>query len=275
MSIAWDHRQIRSALLGFVESPSFKRVIVALIVINAVLLGAETFRGLPADLLGWLFLVNRVILWIFVAELSLRIAAHGRSFFRDPWSLFDLVIVAAAVIPPPGPLQVLRALRILRALRLVARVSSLRLVVDGLLRAIPGLASIVVLLLLLLYISAVMATHFFRDAAPEYFGHLGASLLTLFQVMTLENWPDVAAEVRASLPWAWVFFVGYILVATFMVLNLFIGVVVSAIQSRIDRERTDVAASDGDLRSELAALQTEIAGLRADLASLADTRRRE
>lgn len=254
-----------TALLRLVEAPLFKRSIIVLIVVNAVLLGVETFRDLPAEVIDTVYAVNRVILGIFVVELILRLAAHGRAFFREPWNLFDLAIVAGAVIPPPGPLQVLRALRILRVLRLVANVSSLRRVVDGLLSAIPGLASIVVLLVLLLYISAVMATHFFRDAAPEHFGNLGLSLLTLFQVMTLEGWPDIAAEVRASVPWAWVFFVGYILVATFMVLNLFIGVVVSAIQQRIEDELREEAAADRALAVEVSELRGEIAGLRADL----------
>lgn len=257
----------RRNLARLVESSLFKRCILALIVISALLLGAETFRGLGPDVLNFLYRTNQVILGIFVIELLLRITAHGRAFFREPWNVFDLAIVAAAVIPPPSPLQVLRALRILRALRLVANVSSLRRVVDGLLSAIPGLASIVLLMVLLLYVSAVMATHFFRDASPEYFGNLGTSLYTLFQVMTLEAWPDVAASVQASHSWAWLFFVLYILVATFMVLNLFIGVVVAAIRTRIESEQ-EQETPELQLDRELSELRGEMAALRKELGRL-------
>lgn len=254
----------RETLALLVESRIFRRCIIALILISALLLGAETFRGLGPDVLNILYRTNQVILGIFVVELLLRVTAHGRAFFREPWNVFDLVIVAAAVIPPPSPLQVLRALRILRALRLVANVSSLRRVVDGLLSAIPGLASIVLLLVLLLYVSAVMATHFFRDASPEHFGNLGTSLYTLFQVMTLEDWPDVAASVQPSHSWAWLFFVVYILVATFMVLNLFIGVVVAAIRTRIDAEQ-EQKTPQPRLDLELSELRSEMAELRKEL----------
>lgn len=255
----------RADVLRIVESPAFKRVVVILIVINAFLLGAETLHQLPQPTLDAIYLINRFILFTFVVELGLRILAHGRTFFRDPWSLFDFVIVAAALIPPPSPLQVLRALRILRALRLISAVPSLRRVVDGLLSAIPGLAGVVVLLLLLLYVATVMATHFFRDVTPAFFGDLGTSLFTLFQIMTLEGWPDIAHEVMETLPWAWVFFVGYILIATFMVLNLFIGVVVSAIRSRIESEDPAQASIDPVLVREITALRGEIAELRGRL----------
>ena len=257
--------QKREVLVRFVDARLFKRCTIALILISALLLGAETFRGLGPEVLGILYRTNQVILGIFVIELLLRIIAHGRAFFREPWNLFDLVIVAGAVIPPPGPLQVLRALRVLRSLRLIANVPSMRRVVDGLLNAIPSLASVVLLLVFLLYVSAVMATHFFRDASPEFFGDLGTSLYTLFQVMTLENWPDVAASVQASHSWSWLFFVIYILIATFMVLNLFIGVMVAGIRMRIESEQEEQAMDKPQLDREFSELRSEMAELRKEL----------
>ena len=254
-----------SSLLRLVEHDWFKRAIVVLIVVNAVLLGMETARELPASVLEALFRINRTILGVFVVELVLRIAAHRLAFFRDPWSLFDFVIVAAALISPSGPLQVLRALRILRALRLVSTVPSLRRVVDGLLGAVPGIASVMILLILVLYVTAVMATLLFRDIAPEHFGHLGISLFSLFQIMTLEGWAEIAKEVMAQQRWAWLFFVGYILVATFLVLNLVIGVVVSSIQSRIESETSGSAVVDPELKQEVASLRHEIEKLRESL----------
>ena len=255
----------QSSLERFVEHETFKRAIILLIVISAIFLGMETIRELPASVLDTLFVINRMILGVFVVELVLRIAAHRLSFFRDPWSLFDFVIVGAALLAPSGPLQVLRALRILRALRLVSAVPSLRRVVDGLLGAVPGIASVLVLLILVLYIAAVMSTLLFRDITPEHFDHLGTSLFSLFQIMTLEGWAEIATDVMAQQSWAWIFFVGYILVATFLVLNLVIGVVVSSIQSRIESEASEDATVDPALKEEVAALRREINKLRESL----------
>jgi voltage-gated sodium channel len=255
-----------SPLRRLVDALWFRRSIIVLIVASAILLGLETVRALPPDVLNAIHAINRTILGVFVVEVTLRLLAYRSAFFRDSWNLFDLVIVVAAVVPPPGPWQSLRALRILRVLRLVSTVPSLRRVVEGLLSALPGLASIVVLLMLLLYIAAVMATHLYRDVSPEHFDDIGNSLFTLFQIMTLEGWPDIARTVMDQRPLAWVFFTGYILVATFMVLNLFIGVVVSSIQSRIADELAAETAGDEGVAREVAALRAEIAGLRREIA---------
>lgn len=255
-----------SSLRRLVEHDSFKRAIIVLIVVNAILLGMETIRELPAGVLDALFRINRAILAVFVVELILRIAAHRLAFFKDPWSLFDFFVVAVSVIAPSGPMQVLRALRILRVLRLVSAVPSLRRVVDGLLGAVPGIASVMALLILVLYVSSVMATLLFRDVAPEHFGHLGITLFSLFQIMTLEGWSDIASQVMEQQSWAWLFFVGYILVATFLVLNLVIGVVVSSIQSRIEIEAAEhTPPVHPELKQELGSLRREIEMLRESL----------
>lgn len=254
-----------SALRRLVDAAWFHRAIIVLIVVSAILLGLETVRTLPPALLTAIYTMNRIILGVFVVEIALRMLAYRSAFFRDGWNLFDLAVVVAAVVPPPGPWQTLRALRILRTLRLVSAVPTLRRVVEGLLSALPGLMSIVGLLLLLLYIAAVMATHLYRDISPEHFDDIGNSLFTLFQIMTLEGWPDIARGVMDVQPLAWIFFTGYILVATFMVLNLFIGVVVSAIQSRIADELAAEATGDESLAREVAALRVEIAALRGEI----------
>lgn len=257
-----------SRLERFVEHDRFKSTIIILIAINAVLLGFETARGLSPGIHEAILRVNQAILGVFVIELMLRIAVYRLEFFRESWNLFDFVIVAAALLAPGGAFQVVRALRILRALRLVSTVPSLRRVVDGLLGAVPGIASVLFLLVLVLYIAGVMATVMFRDVAPESFGHLGISLFSLFQIMTLEGWADIATKIMAQYQWAWVFFIGYILVATFLVLNLVIGVVVSSIQSRIASETAEeTAADDMALKEEVIALRKEIASLRESLQS--------
>jgi voltage-gated sodium channel len=255
----------RSPLERFVEHELFKRAIIGLIIINAALLGVETMRELPAGFLDAVFRVNRIILGVFVIEVALRIVVYRVRFFKDPWSIFDFVIVAIALAAPSGPLQVMRALRILRALRLVSAITSLRRVVDGLLGAVPGIASVMFLLVFVLYIAAVIATLLYRDIAPENFGHLGISLFSLFQIMTLEGWSDIATRIMAVQPWAWIFFIGYILLATFLVLNLVIGVVVSSIQSRIEAESEDRVIIDPTLKDELVELRSEINKLRESL----------
>lgn len=252
-------------LRNFVEHPRFRGTVLALIIVSGVLLGLETSRTLPAGIQESVLRINQMILGLFVIELVLRIAAYRLSFFRGYWNLFDFAVVAVALMVPSGPFQVIRSLRILRAIRIVSSVPSLRRVVEGLLGAIPGIASVLFLLLLVLYIAAVMATGLFRDVAPENFGHLGLSLYSLFQIMTLEGWSEIAQRVMAEYPWSWVFFIGYILIATFLVLNLVVGVVVSSIQARIEAELAEETAGDAAVRDELAALRQEIRSLRESL----------
>ncbi len=182
---------------------------------------------------------DRLVLAVFVVELLLRFFVHRGRFFGDPWRVFDLVVVGIAVVPAGSAFAVLRAVRVLRVLRLVSLVPSMRRVIDALLKALPGMASIVGLLGLVLYVFAVMATKLYGAIAPEFFGSLGASLFTLFQVMTVEGWPDIARGVMAQSPHSWIFFVVYLLVATFMVLNLFIAVVVNAMQSQVTEDLKD------------------------------------
>ena len=265
MSEATTALPIASRLERIVEDKRFKRTVLALIVINAVLLGLETSRTLSTSMMTSIMLTNQVILGAFVVELTLRIGAYRLSFFRDSWSVFDFTIVAIALLAPSGAFQVVRALRILRAFRLVSTVTSLRRVVEGLLGAIPGIASVLFLLVLVLYIAGVMSTVLFRDVAPDNFGHLGISLFSLFQIMTLEGWAEIATGVMAEYEWAWTFFIGYILVATFLVLNLVIGVVVSSIQSRIESESATSSAAETELViKELREIREEVRLLREE-----------
>lgn len=220
----------RAHAVGLVEAKAFTRTIVALILINAAILGLETLPDLDARHRSLLAAADRLILAIFVGELCVRIFAHGARFFRDPWSLFDAATVSIALVPANEAFSVLRALRVLRVLRLVSAFPQLRRVVQGLLSAIPSLGSITAILVVLLYVFAVIAAKLFGADYPQWFGGLHRSLFTLFQVMTLEGWPDIVRAVSATHPYAWVFFVIYILLATFTVLNFFIAVIVDAMQ---------------------------------------------
>lgn len=240
--------RVRSAL----ETRFVQRAIILVILVNAVTIGCETSSYLMERLGGTLHTIDRIALAVFVAEIAARLYAYRRDFFKDPWNWFDTVIVVIALVPATGPLSVMRALRILRALRLVSAVPSMRKVVGALLTAFPGMASIVGLLILLIYIAAVIATQLFGDVVPERFDELPHSLFTLFQIMTGDDWGTVAKEVMEHKPWAWVFFIAYILMSTFVALNLFIAVVVNAMNE------ADTEAEVSQLKDELATLHAKL-----------------
>ncbi|OLF08619.1 ion transporter [Actinophytocola xanthii] len=262
----------RDRARALVENGRFQQFIIWVIVVNAVTLGLETSTRVMAAAGGLLHVADRVMLAIFVLELACRLYAYRWRFFRDPWNVFDFVIVGISLLPTTGPFSVLRALRVLRVLRLISAVPAMRRVVSGLLAAVPGMASIGALLGLIIYVAAVMATKLFAPIAPEFFGSLDTTLFTLFQTMTGEGWPDVARQVMAEAPLAWIFFVVYILVSSFAVLNLFIAVIVSGMEKQVtddlvraeDQHAADQAASDKLILEELRALRAEVAELRAE-----------
>jgi voltage-gated sodium channel len=273
---------LRARAARLVLSNGFQRTVIGLILLNAVTLGLETSSSVMDAAGGVLMALDTGLLWLFTAELALRIYAFRGRFFRDPWGIFDLVVVGIAWMPATGPLSVLRALRVLRVLRMISVVPSLRHVVEAMLHALPGMGSIVLLMALIFYVFAVMATKLYGELAPERFGSLGASLFTLFQMMTLESWAE--ANVRPILetqPLAWMFFVPFILLATFVVLNLFIGVIVDSIQTlRAERESADVRAAEAATQraaeaahADQEAVLAEIRALRAEIAALRAERR--
>jgi len=256
------------------ESAAFQHAITGLIVMNAITLGLETSPSVMEAVGPWLVAADRALLSVFVAELAAKIVVYRTRFHRDPWNLFDLVVVGLALLPTAGGLAVLRSLRVLRALRLVSAVPSMRRVVGALLHAVPGMGSIVALLGVIFYVFSVMATKLFGASFPEWFGSVGASAYTLFQIMTLESWSmGIVRPVMATHPHAWVFFVPFIVLTAFTVLNLFIGIIVDAMQSQHDaeqraeqeaREASDRRGADdrATILHELAALRREIAALR-------------
>ncbi|HCZ14369.1 MAG TPA: ion transporter [Candidatus Accumulibacter sp.] len=265
----------RQRVRAWLEQPRVQNFIIGLILLNAALLGLETSASALAATGGLIVLLDRAILMVFVVEIVLRLYAQRAAFWRDPWSAFDFAVVAIALVPATGPLAVLRALRVLRVLRLLTMVPSMRRVVGALLAAIPGLGSIALVLLIVYYVFAVIATKLFAATHPEWFGDLGRSLYTLFQIMTLESWSmGIARPVMENFPYAWAFFVPFILVATFTMLNLFIAIIVNAMQSYTDAEQHDtklavVAAREhieADLHSEMRSLRDEIRALKAMLA---------
>jgi voltage-gated sodium channel len=260
-------------LQAAVESTVFQRAITTLIVINAITLGLETSPTVMDAVGGLLTTLDRVVLAVFVLELAIKIAVYRTRFPRDPWNIFDFIIVAIALVPATGSLSVLRALRVLRVLRLVSTVPSMRRVIGALLHAIPGMGSIIALLALVFYVFSVMATNLFGGAFPEWFGSVGASAFTLFQIMTLESWSmGVVRPLMDVFPFAWLFFVPFILLTTFTVLNLFIGIVVDAMQSQhAEENEAERAAEQAQIAqgfSDRAEILAEIRALREEVAEL-------
>jgi voltage-gated sodium channel len=262
---------LRDRLGRWIESDRIQHIVIALIILNAITLGLETSQQVMDSVGGLLKLIDRTLLGIFVAEILVKLFAFRAGFFRNPWNVFDFIVIGIALIPSSGPLSVLRVLRVLRLISLIPR---FRFVVESLLRAIPGILSIAGLLLIVFYVAAVMATGLFGERFPQWFGSLGGSMYTLFQIMTLESWSmGIARPVIEVFPWAWGFFVPFILIATFTMLNLFIAIIVSTMQSMVEEQKKQETAEIGALvhdehealRRDMQALRDEISRLRQAL----------
>jgi len=228
---------MREKIQSIVERSGFQNTIIVLIVINAAILGMETSDFLMDRYGTILKAIDAIILKIFILEIALRLYVHRLRFFVRPWSVFDFLVVAVALVPASEAFAALRVLRILRALRLLSVVPTMRRVIEGLLSAIPGIASVLTIMMLFFYVFAVIGTHLYGDTFPKWFGTLGETMYTLFQIMTLESWSmGIVRPVMEEHPTAWVFFVIYILVTTFTMLNLFIAIIVNAMHSGADIE---------------------------------------
>jgi len=261
---------VREAVRRWVENSRVQQGIMALIVINAVVLGLETVPDIMDSSGSFILLTDRLILSLFVIEILLRIFVYRLSFFRDAWSIFDFSVVAIALVPASGPFAVLRALRVLRVLRILTLVPSMRRVVGALLSSIPGLSSIALVLLLIYYVFAVIATNLFGASFPQWFGSIGASLYTLFQVMTLESWSmGIVRPLMEVHPHAWLFFICFILIATFTMLNLFIAIIVNAMHTFTEQESKVTVNAVGDARDHIEAdVHQEVRALRQEIAEL-------
>src|SRR6056297_3793686 len=244
----------RDRLAAFLERPFVTNGIIAVILFNAVLLGMETSDELMADFGPVIRALDLACLSIFVAEIALKLVAYGPRFFRSGWNVFDFVIVGIAILPGAQTFSVLRALRILRILRVISVAPRLRRVVEGFVTALPGMGSVFVLMAIIFYIGAVIATKIFGDTFPDWFGSLGLSAYTLFQIMTLESWSmGIVRPVMEIYPFAWAFFVPFIMVTTFAVVNLLVGLIVNSMQDAHAEETN--AATDSYRDEVLARLQ--------------------
>lgn len=249
-----------------VESHWFQRLIIVAIILNAITLGLETAPELVGEWMGVLKVVDTAFLLLFTLELTAKLFVYRFAFFKNGWNNFDFLIVAVSWLPFIESLSVLRSLRVLRVLRLISVVPQFRKITQAFFDSLAGLATIGTILLLVFYVAAVMATKLFGTVFPDWFGSIGASFYTLFQIMTLESWSmGIVRPVMEVYPYAWVFFVPFILVTTFATLNLLIGVIVNSMQSlhddttgKLDQHLHGQDVAREEIRQELAAVKDAI-----------------
>ncbi|MCT4556866.1 MAG: ion transporter [Pelagimonas sp.] len=233
----------RDRLSVLLDQPRVQNAIIAVILFNAIILGFETSTSMMQKWGGLITVLDKLCLAVFVAEIAAKLIARGGRFFRSGWNLFDFVIVGISLVPAAQGLSVLRALRILRIMRVISVAPRLRRVVEGFVTALPGMGSVFLLMAIIFYIGAVIATKLFANSFPAWFGDLGLSAYTLFQVMTLESWSmGIVRPVMEVYPYAWLFFLPFIMVTTFAVVNLLVGLIVNSMQDahhEEDNEKTD------------------------------------
>jgi len=221
---------MRQQVKEFITDKRFQHFITGLILFNGLILGLATSKPLMASYGHVIETIDQIIVGLFTIEIILRIYVHRLSFFKDPWSIFDFAVVSISLVPAGDGVSILRVLRVLRLFRLLTVVPQMRVIISALIGVIPGIASVSLVLMLFFYIFAIMSTNLFGNEFPDWFGTLGASMYTLFQIMTLESWSmGIARPVLEVYPYAWIYFVIYILIVTFIMVNLFIGLIVDAI----------------------------------------------
>ena len=252
---------MRAIITTLVETKVFRYFITGLIIFNGITLGLATSKPIMAEY-GYLFnAIDMIVITVFTVEIALRIFAYRTAFFKDPWSLFDFFIVAISLVPVSEEFSVLRVLRVLRLFRLLTVIPQMRTIIGALVSVVPGIISISMVLMLFFYVFSIMATSLFGESFPEWFGTLGASMYTLFQVMTLESWSmGISRPVMEVFPYAWIFFVIFILLVTFVMVNLLIGIIVDAIFTLKESEKEAAAApievTTAQLHSEIKELKT-------------------
>jgi len=253
----------------FVESRLAQNWITALIVLNAATLGLETEKGFIQGYEKILSIIDSLILAIFTIEILIKLLYRRFSFFKNGWNIFDFVIIGIALIPSSGPLSVLRTLRIFRAMRLLSVVPSMRKVTQALFVAIPGILSVGSIIILIFYVSAVLSTNFFGNEFEQWFGNIGRSMFTLFQIMTLESWSmGIVRPIMDSFSLAWAFFVPFILVTSFAVLNLFIGIIVDAMQTQSLKNNVNDKIELGEVSVQSKEIRADISQLRQEVKEL-------
>jgi len=248
--------------------PSFEHSIIGLILLNALILGLETAPTLVEQYGRWFEIGHSFILAIFIIEAILKITAVAprlRLYFGDGWNLFDFSVILLALMPATGELAVIaRLARLLRVLRLISTIPELRLIVTTLIRSIPSMGHVILLMSIIFYIYGIAGYHLFHEHDPVHWETLGLSLLTLFRIVTLEDWTDVMYTAMELYKWAWIYFVSFVFMGTFVIINLFIAVVLNNLDQAKEEQLKELRkpVSRDELLKELAVTQQALARLR-------------
>lgn len=261
-----------------VRSVWFNNTITAIIILNAIVIGLDTSATLAAAFHEWFTIANQLFLIVFIVEAVLKIAAeypNTRRYFNDGWNIFDLSIIIISLIPATGQLATLaRLARLLRVLRRISALPELRLVITTLIRSIPSMGHVIGLMSIVFYVYGVAGYHLFHDVDPTHWRNLGISLLSLFRIVTLEDWTDIMYAAMAIKPWAWVYFVSFVVLGTFVIINLFIAVVLNNLEeAKAERlaEMTPTASAEEILR-ELRDTQDALARIQQKLETFEKSR---
>lgn len=234
---------MKNKVKQFVENSIFNNFILAVIIFNSIILGMLTDANLCKIAGHWMHLSCTICVIIFTIEIGLKLYAYGKEFFKDGWNNFDFILVAISWVPTGGAFSSFRAFRVLRALRalrLVTKLEKLRIIVQAIIESIPNVGWASLLLLLLFYIFSIMGTTLYAHDFPEFFGSIGKSMFSLFQIMTLESWSmGIARPVMAQIPYSWMYFVSFILISSFIVMNVIVGIVVNAIAELSAKAKQD------------------------------------
>ena len=249
-----------TTLTDFIESTQVRNFIIGVIIFNAIILGLETSSTMMSNFGGLIQALDKICLLVFVVELVLKLVVYRFRFFTNWWNIFDTLVVAVSLVPSGGSFTVLRALRIFRVLRVISTAPRLRRVVEGFITALPGMASVFLLMAIIFYIGSVISTKLFGASFPEWFGTLGQSAYSLFQIMTLESWSmGIVRPVMEVYPYAWVFFVPFIVVTTFAVVNLLVGLIVNSMQdAHHEDEHAEALAHRDELMLRLNAIEKKL-----------------
>lgn len=263
---------------------NFKGFIISLIILSAIIIGLETYHGFASRYSDLLFFLDRLIIYLFVLEILLKLLASGPKvwrFFTDPWNVFDFVIVAVCLIPAVDThfVAVLRIARVLRLLRMISVFPKLRVLIGALLKSIPSMGYVIVLLMLLFYVYAILGVFLYGASDPTHFGNLHLSMITLFKVITLEGWTDIMNthlyignnEDNIASLWPFIYFASFIVIGAMIIMNLFIGVIMKSMeesQAEMNRELGEIKASEKSSDEQLNLILSRLDDLRNDVQNL-------
>ncbi len=262
-------RHVLDSTQRLVEAPAFEFTIIAIIILNGALLGLGTSPALSERYGELIRIGSQIALVIFIVEALLKmVSASPRvaGYFKDGWNIFDFLVIVFALIPATGQFAMIaRLARLLRVLRLISTIRDLRLIVAALVRSIPSVGHVMMLMSIIVYIYAIMGYHLFHENDPENWGNLGISLLTLFNIITLEGWTEVMYAAMEVHPLAWLYFVSFVIVGTFVVINLFIAIIINNLdEAKLERLREiEAPVSREELVREIRATQDALQRLEA------------